>query len=246
MATRMLCLVAAAFAVGANAAIVPRATDNSGLLSVTGQGSVEIPTTETQVSASVQKTTSCPDPKNCSGQKAQQEAAAATKSVLDYLKGTDGVTDIVTNNVVLQPQYDYSQDNSPAKLTGYTATSSISFQVPNDQAGEVLDEIVKEGATSIDSVSFTATDEAVADATDEALTKAVKDAQKQADAVLKAIGATQEGIVSIEVGSASAPPSPAPAPVMASMANDGASAKMPIEGGAQTVTASVTLHIKYN
>jgi uncharacterized protein YggE len=55
----------------------------------------------------------------------------------------------------------------------------------------------------LDSVSFVASDEALAKAQQEALKKAVENAQTQADAVLDAIGAKEQGIVAVQVGNAS-------------------------------------------
>lgn len=233
------------------AAVIPRASDSATLgniLSVTGTGSVDVPTTETLVSASIQASTKCDTSKpahECSGQKAQQQVAQASQEVMDYLKGLDYVSELSTTNVQLQPQYDYSNGQ---KLTGYQATNSISFKVENEQAGDVLDEIVQKGVTSIDSVSFVASDDDIAAATNEALKKAVKNAQDQADAVLEAVGSTSQGIVGIQVGDAGAP-TPVPGP-MFSMANSAAAAPAaeattPIEAATQTVQAQVTLNIKY-
>lgn len=60
-----------------------------------------------------------------------------------------------------------------------------------------------QGITNINSINFVASDEAISKAQDEALKLAVKDAQKQGDAVLSAIGAKSQGISGIQVGSAS-------------------------------------------
>lgn len=81
-----------------------------------GTGHVDIPTTETKVSASIQKTITCDDP-SCNGSGAQEEVATAAKSVLDYLKSLDSVSELSTTNVQLQPQMNYT--DSPPTLTGY-------------------------------------------------------------------------------------------------------------------------------
>lgn len=249
MMSRFLFLFATLAAL-TQAAIIPReAVTASNIISVQGTGSVDIPTTQTLVSASIEKTTPC-DPKNpneCSGRAAQQEVASVSKGVMEYLKGLDTVTDLTTTNVALNPQYDYPA-NGKRVLTSYQATNSISFKVDNDAAGDVLDEIVKKGVTSIPSISFVASDEAISAATDEALQKAVKNAQAQANAVLTAIGAKSEGIVNIQVNNAGAP-SPVPGPMFSVAAGVGASPaadSTPIEAGKQTVTATVTLNIKYS
>ena len=112
------------------------------------------------------------------------------------------ISKLATTNVQLQPEYAYPE-NKPPKLTGYRAISSISFDVDNEDAGEVLDQIVEEGITNINSVSFVASDEKLAKAQDAALKLAVKDAERQANAVLKAINAQSQGVVGIQVGNAS-------------------------------------------
>jgi uncharacterized protein YggE len=93
MASRVLCIAGVALLGAAQAASV-RSTDSTGanILSVQGQGSVEVPTTETVVSASVQKTVSCKDKaaNKCSGQPAQSQASAAMADVMEYLKSVEG------------------------------------------------------------------------------------------------------------------------------------------------------------
>lgn len=91
-----------------------------------------------------------------------------------------------------------------------------------------------------------ASDEALDEAQDEALKKAVNDAQKQANAVLSAIDKKQTSIVSVQVGDAS-PPAPVQMDMVAMAAAPAPNAKVvpPIEGGTQTVQASVTLNVKY-
>lgn len=112
-------VVFASCAALANAAVVPRqATLGGNIISVTGTGSVDIPTTQTQISASISKTTTCDLEKECSGKEAQQEVSKALSDVLDYLKGVDSVSKLTTNSVQLSPEYNYTA--SPPEITGYT------------------------------------------------------------------------------------------------------------------------------
>lgn len=142
MASKFVVVLAAALAVAVSGAVVPRAADANSILSVTGQGSVDVPTTSTQVAASIEKSVKCEEKQKCTGAPAQQAASKALTSVLDYLKTVDSVSKLTTTNVQLQPDYVYA-DGQPPKLTGYKAISSISFDVDNQDAGEVLDQIVQ-------------------------------------------------------------------------------------------------------
>ncbi len=108
--------------------------------------------------------------------------------------------------------------------------------------GSLLDESVKIGATRIDNISLTATDEAIADAQKLALQKATTDAQAQAEAVFKSLNLTSKGIVTIQINGANIPQ---PMLMQASQAFARSEATTPVVGGEQKVTGSVTLQIRY-
>jgi uncharacterized protein YggE len=203
-------------------------------LTVTGQGVETIPTTLSKVSLGVQ----------VQGKVAnvvQQEAARKSNAVVTFLK-SQNVEKLETTGIRLNPTYSY-KDNVQ-KIEGYEATNMVSFRVPTEKAGKLLDEAIKAGATQINSVQFVATEEATTQARQQALKEAAQDAQKQADAVFSSLGFTPKEIVNIQVNNASMPQ-----PIMyrnslpqAAMAE---AAPTPVVGGEQEVGASVTLQISY-
>jgi len=202
-------------------------------ITVTGQGVERIPTTLTNVSLGVEvqgKTASA----------VQQEAARRSSDVVTYLRSRQ-VERLETTGISLNPIY--SNDNNMQRLTGYSATNTVSFRLNTEQAGTVLDEAVKAGATRIDSVSFVASDSAIAQAQQQALQKATQDAQRQADAVLGSLNLTRREVVNIQVNGAS-PPQPLLRQYAAS-APSVARAATPVIGGDQQVEAAVTLQISY-
>lgn len=204
-------------------------------LTVTGRGVEKVPTTLSKVSLGVQVQGKTPN-------SVQQEAARKSNAVVKLLKSRN-VEKLETTGIRLNPTYSY-KDNV-RKINGYEATNIVSFQVPTEQAGKLLDETVKVGATTINSVIFVATEDKLKEARQEALKEATEDAQIQADAVLSSLGLKRKEIVNIQVNNASMRE-----PVMfrnaiprAAMAE--ASRPSPIVGGEQEVGASITLRISY-
>ncbi|MDF5723689.1 MAG: SIMPL domain-containing protein [Rhizonema sp. PD37] len=204
-------------------------------LTVSGREVETIPTTLSQVSLGVEV-------QGKTAQEVQQEAARRSSSVIALLKSLN-VEKLQTTGIDLNPVY--SNNNNVQRITGYSATNTVSFRVVTDRAGTILDQAVKAGATRIDSISFIASDQAIAQAQKQALQKATQDAQQQAEAVLSVLGFKPKEVVSIQVNGASVPP-PQPllraAKVGALAAQD---ASTPVIGGEQQVEASVTLQISY-
>lgn len=202
-------------------------------LTVTGQGTEMIPTTLTQVQLGVEI-------QGKTATEVQQEIAKLTSSVVAFLRSRN-VDQLQTTGIQLQPNYDYS--NNQRRLLGYIGTNTVSFRLETEQVGTLLDEAVKAGATRIDGVGFTATEEAIASAQKEALRRATLDAQQQSDAVLKALNFTANQVVSIQINGANVPvPKMFQAEQLSRMP---ASVSTPVIGGEQAVKASVTLQISY-
>jgi hypothetical protein len=203
-------------------------------LTVSGQGIVNIPTSMTQVQLGVEVSGKTAD-------EVQQEAAKRSTAVVELLRSRN-VEKLETTGIRLNPNYSYL--NNQQELTGYSATNTVSFRIPTDKIGSLLDDAVKAGATRIDGVSFVASDSAISTAQQQALKQATQEAQRQADAVLETFQLTKREIVGIQINSASAP---VPQPLMmpqAAMA-PAERAQTPVIGGEQQVQASVTLQIRY-
>ncbi|MCY7273087.1 MAG: SIMPL domain-containing protein, partial [Phormidesmis sp. CAN_BIN44] len=146
-------------------------------LTVTGRGIEEISTTITQVRLGVEA-------QGKTANEVQESVARRSNAVVTLLKSRN-VEKLETTGINLNPIYSY--DNNRQKLDGYSAANLVSFRVPTEKAGTLLDDAVKAGASRIDGVSFVATDDAIAAAQKLALRKATKDAQSQADAVFSAL-----------------------------------------------------------
>jgi uncharacterized protein len=203
-------------------------------LTVTGQCTEKIASTIAQVQLGVEA-------QGKTAQQVQQEVAKRSSAVVALLKSRN-VEKLQTTGINLNPQYSYN--NNKQTLTGYQASNIVNFRVPIPQAWTIMDDAVKAGASRIDSLSFTASDQAIADAQKVALSKAAVDAQEQAKAVLSTLGFTSKDIVSIQINAAEAPvPRPYLAQAMARKSENGAST--PVEGGEQPIQASVTLQISY-
>ena len=202
-------------------------------LTVSGRGMEAIPTTLSQVNLGVEI-------QGKTAEEVQKEAARRSSAVVTLLKSRN-VDKLTTTGVRLNPVYSYT--NNVQRITGYAATNTVSFRIPTDKVGTLLDEAVKTGATQISGVSFIASDDAIANAQKQALKKATQDAQQQAEAVFSSLGLQQKEIVSIQVNGASAPPPPMLYRSEAKLAN--ADASTPVIGGEQEVQASVTLQISY-
>ena len=228
-----------AFGLSAISAISPAMAQEAQMLrtlTVTGMGKESIPTTiaEVQLGVVAQGKTAA---------EVQQAAAKQSTAVVAYLR-SHNVSKLQTTGIYLSPNYDYN--NGQQRLTGYTATNTVSFRVNSDQAGTVMDEAVKAGATQINGISLVAEDAAIATAQKQAIGEATKDAQAQADAAFSALNLKGGAIVSVQVNGAT-PPSPIPQPyetrALAARAADAPST--PVVSGEQEVQASVTLQIQY-
>lgn len=203
-------------------------------LTVTGRGMESIPTTLSQVNLGVEV-------QGKTAQDVQQEAARRSSAVVALLKSRN-VDKLQTTGIRLNPVYSYN--NNVQRITGYGATNTVSFRIPTDKAGTLLDEAVKVGATQINSVTFVASDEAIAQAQKQALRKATQEAQQQADAVFASLGFKSKEIVSIQVNNANAP-TPPPIAYRSNAKLEAQDASTPVVGGEQEVDASVTLQISY-
>jgi uncharacterized protein len=203
-------------------------------ITVTGQGSEAIATTLTQVELGVEV-------QGRTAEAVQREVAQRATAVVELLQSRQ-VQKLQTTGLRLNPQYNY--ENGQAEAVGYIGANTVSFQVPNDQVGSLLDDAIAAGATQITNVFFAAEEAAIASARQVALREATADAQQQANAVLSSLNLGPQEIVSIQINGA-APPMPIPLPARAQLAGAEADFSTPVVGGEQTVEANVTLQIRY-
>ena len=203
-------------------------------LTVTGNGIEKIATTMAEVNLGVEI-------RGKTATEVQQEIAKRTAAVVDLLNSKD-VQQLQTTGVRLDPNYEAIEpDNRQRVLTGYTGTNTVSFQIPTEQVGALLDEAVEAGATRIDGISFTATPEAISIAQKEALRKAAMDAQAKGEVVLDTLNFASKEIININIDEANVSQ-----PIAArDFALSESRVSTPIIGGEQTVRGSVTLQMSY-
>ena len=167
--------------------------------------------------------------------KAQAQASAAMTRVISSVKG-QGIadTDLTTQWISLQPQYDYPTGSSTPRLTGYVASQSLSVKVRHiEKAGAVIDAAVAGGATQVGGISFSVADPAAASA--QARSAAVADARQRATALAQAAGVTLGTVISM---SEVAAPTPTPIPYAAgALAPE--SVRTPVQVGTTEVEVDV-------
>ena len=86
----------------------------------------------------------------------QEEMSKACSKLAEYIK-SQKVARLTTTAVNDFPSYDYR--SKPRTVTGYTGLHTLSFEVPIDRAGIILDGSVSNSATTISSFSFRASGE---------------------------------------------------------------------------------------
>jgi uncharacterized protein len=204
-------------------------------LNVTGQGTVNIPSTQARISLGVEI-------RGKTAEEVQKEVAKRSNALVNFLQSRQ-VDKLQTTGISLQPEYDYNNpsNNNQPRFIGYVGTNSVSFRLTPDKAGAIIDEAVKVGATRIDGITFSAEDAEISKAQQEAIKKAALDAQTQADAVLAALGLTRKEIIGIQINNAYSP-------VLTQ--NAGFTTRDALQGsvvvaGEQEVIAVVTLQISY-
>jgi uncharacterized protein len=207
-------------------------TDHEHLITVTGTGTVVVSPDIADVRLGVVVT-------KPTVKAARETAAEAMTRVIAALKKL-GIADkdIQTTTVSLQPAYDYAAQTNPPKITGYTLANGVVVTVRNlDQTGDVIDDSLAAGATSLDGVTFRVDDPAKAQ--QQARTDAMNQAKANADTLAKAAGVSITGVATISEASA-----PVPFPVYyggAAAAPAADSVKTPIQPGTSDVTITVTV-----
>lgn len=204
-------------------------------LTVTGTGIQKIPTTLTQVNLGVEIQVD-------TAERAQQEIARRTTDIVNLLRSRK-VEQLQTTGIRLNPRY--NNRGGESVLIGYVGSNTVSFRVETDRAGNIIDEAVRTGATRINGVSFTAEEEEIEAARQQALIKATQNAREQANIVLNALNLSPQEVVGVQIGHAAPPILTRGNVLFAREAEVPQQADSPVIGGEQTVSASVTLQIRY-
>jgi uncharacterized protein YggE len=202
-------------------------------LTVTGVGIKKIATSITQIEISVEI-------QDKSATKTQQEMARRTNSVLDFLRSRK-VEQLQSKEIRLEPNYQYN--NNKREMVGYIGTNAVSFRTTPEQLGAILDGAVNAGATSINGLSMTASEEVIISAQKKALELATIDAQQKAEVIFKTLNLKPKEVSNIQINS-SAQIYNGGAPRYA-MSAEKVSSNTTIIGAQQDIEATVTLQISY-
>jgi uncharacterized protein YggE len=116
----------------------------------------------------------------------QNAVATKSTSLLTYLRAQQ-VQRLLTTSVSYHPDKKV-HNGALDKTIGYSGTLRISFRTTPDKASDLLSGVLANGATSIDQVSFTPTEEEVAAAQRQLSSEATKLAVSQAESVAAAAG----------------------------------------------------------
>jgi uncharacterized protein YggE len=127
----------------------------------------------------------------------QRALADQSNKLLAYLKA-QRVERLITTSVNFAPDT-RSQKNAPNKTVGYNGNEQVSFRTTPEKAPEILAGILNNGASEIDSTSFTPTEQEIADARSKLAGDATKTAIAQADSIARAAGIKVVAIRQINV-----------------------------------------------
>ena len=207
-------------------------SDSPGVLEVTGQGVISVPTTTAQIQVGIEV-------EGVTASEVQQEIAQLSTQVIDQLNEL-GVEDLETISVSLRPNINY--DLGQNTVVGFTGTNILQFEIPTEQAGATIDAAIGAGANLIQNINFTAPEEELNQARLDALELAIQDAQSQGFAVLDSLDLEFLEISDIDILGVSNSLTPLPYLEVSTAAFDGST---PIIGGDQEVVANVALDINY-
>lgn len=226
-------LIALAFALGGTAMTASAQAASSytlpadgTLLSVSSQAEASRAPDIATISAGV--VTQAPDGNTAM----RQNATQMTQVMAAIRKAGIADKDIQTSGVMLNPQYDY-RDNQAPKITGYQATNTVNLKVRDiAKLGQVLDALAAQGANQINGPTFEI--DQPDPVYDEARLAALKKAETRAETYAKGLGLKVRRIVSIAEGSAGG----SPRPVMM-MARAKAADSTPVSPGETTLSVSI-------
>lgn len=202
-------------------------------VSVSGQGTVSAEPDQATVSIAVTATAD-------QSSTATERLANETARLRNELSGAESVASVTTTSFRLFERRDFDRPDfdRPPGQRGPNVTRTFvaeqSFDVvvnDTDAVGRVVDTAVAAGATSVDSVRFTLSEERQADLRETALDRAVEDASREANAVAGSAGLALGEIKSLSVGGDFGPV------FQTQEARDGTV----IDGGPVTVSASVQI-----
>ena len=127
----------------------------------------------------------------------QRALADQSNKLLAYLKGQT-VERLITTRVSFAPDT-RGQKSGPDKTVGYDGSARISFRAKPDKVADLLAGVLANGANTIESTTFTPTEEEIAEARRKLSEEATKTAIEQADAIAMAAGLKVVSVRNINV-----------------------------------------------
>lgn len=210
----------------------PQAAPEAGWIQVNGAGSVDISPDRASVSFAVETRAG-----DAAG--AAQSNADAMDAVLRALRdvGLPGL-ELQTFGYSLRPEYSTNNNQRTREIIAYTAYNNVRATVSDvNLVGRVIDVAIGAGANRVAGISFFASDTEAARS--EAMAEAVRDATAEARIIAETLGYRLGPPLEVNGGAQR------PGPVMMELSRSAPAqmqvAPTPIEAGAQTVTANVSI-----
>jgi hypothetical protein len=201
-----------------------------GRVIVIGEGSINVPPDYAQIRSGV--TTTAKTVKEASDVNSKS-MAAITAALLDA-----GIAqkDIQTSRFSIELVYTPQPQPAEPKLSGYRVTNQVNVTVHQiAKVGEIVDRLVKVGATDVGNVVFLVSDPSKA--RDQAREAAVADARRKAELYARASGFNLGRVAWLTESSDFEPP----VPFNALRASAAKTAPVPIETGENTIQARITV-----
>ena len=165
---------------------------------------------------------------------AREQVASDVASMREALREYGVPDDAVrTTGFSVGPEYNYREGSR--ELVGYRAYHAFEIESGVDEVGDVIDVAVGNGASQVQGVRFTLTDESRSELRDEALTEAVESARADAETIASTAGVSLGPLHSASTSNVGYP---RPIPYAAE-ASDGGGASTVVEPGPVEVTANV-------
>ncbi len=161
-------------------------------LTVNGYGEERLPATQAQISLTIEA-------KGKEALEVQQEVARKSETLLGYLR-SQSAQRLTAPGVTISPIYRTDKGRQIAE--GYSASNTVSFEVPIDRAGALLSAVVKGGATQVNSVGFSPSEEAIEAAKERTIAKASEQARRRTVAALQPLGLTIKEPLNVQIDGA--------------------------------------------
>ena len=195
-------------------------------ITVNGTGTVEIARDRARVAVGVGVT-------RPTAREAYERLVATASTVRRSLLDSGALSaDITTTGITLYPEYLYA--DTSRSLIGYRATMRMTVAVPVTRAAVLLDAVVASGAddVTLDGISFESSDRAAA--VKKARAAAVAAARRSASELAASAGTRIDRVLTISESAAGVTPYPP-------LYSDRFEASLPVDGGRDTVSVTVTI-----